>query len=113
MIKFLFIVGVVTAAGIVNPATARQSDMNEPSDSTAVFQQWMESLPDTLITSVPADSLKSIFYNCIYNRFNVPIFEPDSDLTKSMPQLFPPKVDEKMIIPQLKYCREHSQPPQR
>ncbi len=109
MIKFLFIVGVVTAAGIVNPATARQSDMNEPSDSTAVFQQWMESLPDTVKTSVPTDSLKNIFYNCVNTRFNMPIFEPDSDLTKSMPQLFPPKVDEKMIIPQFKYCREKLQ----
>lgn len=113
MIKYLFIVCIVTASGIVNSATARQSDNHGFSDSTAVFQQWMESLPDTVKNSVPADSLKNIFYNCVDTIFKMPIFEPDSDLTESMPQLEPPKVDEKMIIPQFKNCPDNTQPPQK
>lgn len=110
MIKNLFIVVVVTALGIVNSATARQSDNQEFPDSSAVFQQWMESLPDTVKISVPADSLKNIFYNCVDTRFNMPTFEPDPDLTASMPQIEPPKVDEKMILPQFKNCPDKTQP---
>lgn len=113
MIKLLFIVVVVTASGILNSATARQSDNHEFPDSSAVFQLWMESLPDSLKISVPADSLKSYFNNCVDNWFNMPIFEPDPDLTASMPQLEPPKVDEKMILPQFKKCPDKTQLPQK
>lgn len=111
MIKNFFIVGVITAFGIVNSATARQSETHEISDSTAIFQQWMESLPDSVKVSVPADSLKSYFNNCVDTRFNMPIFEPNAELTDKMPQLKPPKVDEKMILPQFKNCPDRTQRP--
>ncbi|PKD42609.1 hypothetical protein [Rhodohalobacter barkolensis] len=113
MIKLLFIVVVVTSSGILNSATARQSETHVSLDSTAVFQQWMESLPDSVKVSVPADSLKSYFNNCVDNWFNMPTFEPDPNLTASMPQLEPPKVDEKMILPQFKNCPDRTQPPKK
>lgn len=113
MIKIIFISGIIIVSGIANSATAQQSDSNISSDSTAVFQHWVESLPDSIKVSVPADSLKSIFLNCFDDRFNMPIFKPDPKLTDNMPQLMPPKVDEKMIVPQFKNCPEKTGPPQK
>lgn len=110
MFKLIFITVTVVLSGIVNSATARQSDLHDFSDSTAVYQQWLESLPDSAKASSPADSLKSYFKNCFYRKFTMPIFTPDNQLTESMPQLKPPKVDEKMIIPQFKKCQNKTQP---
>jgi len=108
-----FIAGIVAVSGIVNVVSARQSDSHVSSDSTAVFKQWVESLPDSIKASVPSDSLKSIFYNCMDYQFSMPIFEPDTELTENMPQLKPPKVDEKMILPQFEKCPDQKWPLQK
>jgi hypothetical protein len=110
MDKLFFVVGIVALSGMLNVALARQSESTVSSDSTALFQYWSENLPDSVKVSVPSDSLNNIFSNCFNNRFSMPIYEPDTELTENMPQFKPPKVDEKMIVPQFKKCPDEQWP---
>jgi len=105
MKKMFFVASIIAVSGILNVATARQSVSSHLStDPTAVFQYWLVSIQDSVSISDSADSLKTIFSNCIDDRFSTPIFEPDNELTDNMPQFKPPKVDEQMILPQFKKC---------
>lgn len=113
MDKLFFVAGLVALSGILNVAMARQADSAVSSDSTALFQHLLENFPDSIKVSVPADSLNSVFSNCFNNRFSMPIYKPDAELTENMPQFKPPKVDEKMIVPQFKNCPYRIQPLQK
>jgi hypothetical protein len=110
MNKLFLIAGVAALSGFLSVASARQSETTVPLDSTALFQYWLENLPDSLKVSVPSDSLNTIFINCFDNRFSMPIYEPDTELTENMPQFKPPDVDEKMIIPKFKKCPDQKSP---
>lgn len=102
MTKFLFVTGIIAVSAIANPASSRQAGPQEPADSTTAFRQWAESLPDSVRESLPADTLKSFFNNCILLKSGMPVFTPDTELTENMPQFNPPGVDKRMIIPRFK-----------
>lgn len=59
----------------------------------------LSSLPDSLLFKAFADT-------CSYMGFNMPVFEPDKELTASMPQLKPEHVDKGIFIPRFLECMD-------
>lgn len=84
--------------------TAQKNSEPVGSDPPYTFEQFQQALPDSIVSSVPSDSLKTIFKKCLDSGLNMPVFKPDTSLTASMPQIKPEKVDEEMIIPWFKGC---------
>lgn len=92
---------------VIFQTAAEAQNSGEPAipDSIITFDRFINIIPDSLSASVSTDSLKVLCKTGI----KMPVFNPDSEKTDSMPQYKAPKVDEGMIIPRLFKCSDDNQ----
>lgn len=107
MVKMVPVVFILLFLISVQSGNAQSSTGPAHSDSLITYNQFIKSIPESISGSIPSDSLKSIFQGCIEPGIKMPQFKPDSDLTASMPQIIPEKIDERIFIPWFKKCSEN------
>lgn len=110
MLKILSLFFILIFTISVQYGCAQSSEEPVHSDSLITNEPFIKSIPDSILSLNLRDSLKALLQGCAESGIKMPQFVPDSDLTASMPQLTPPKVDEGIIIPRFKECSEETGP---
>ena len=87
-----------------------EQSLEEPlhSDLLITDEPFIKCIPDSILSFNLNNSLNSIFQDCLESGIKMPQFNPDSDLTSSMPLIAPQKVDEGIFIPRFKECSEET-----